>query len=161
MLLDVRTMLQPFFPEWQNNLSVSKQKFRGGAHIFKVSLGRIWRQIAIPANLTLDILAWAILESVDFDNDHLYTFSYRNRFGLRRRIHHPYMDEGPWTSEVLVGDVPIYVGQTMTYLFDFGDNWEFDVTLEKVDPSLEIEGPVVFESHGEPPEQYPVWDDWQ
>ena len=42
----------------------------------------------------------------------------------------------------------------MTYVFDFGDWWEFDVTLERVDPEMLIEEPVVLEQHGEPPSQY-------
>ena len=57
-------------------------------------------------------------------------------------------------SEVLVGSVPLRVGQTMTYVYDFGDWWEFDVTLERVDPDLVIEEAVVLEKHGEPPAQY-------
>ena len=78
---------------------------------------------------------------------------------MEERVYHPYMDEGPWTSEVKVGEVPLSIGQTMTYLFDFGDNWEFDVTLERVDPAdASLVGPVVLESHGEPPDQYRAWD---
>jgi hypothetical protein len=76
-------------------------------------------------------------------------------------VHHPFMDDGPWTSEVLVGDLPLGVGQEMTYLFDFGDNWEFKVTLERIDPpDAAIKAPVVLESQGEPFEQYRRWDDW-
>jgi len=146
--------LQPYFPEWKNNLSVPEWAFREGTHIFKVSLGPIWRRIAIPADQTLDTLASAILDAVEFDHDHLYEFQYQNRFGISERINHPYMDEGPWTSEVLVGDVPLRIGQTMTYVFDFGDWWEFGVTLEHVDPEMVIEDPAVLEKHGEPPAQY-------
>jgi hypothetical protein len=146
--------LQPYFPEWKTNLSVPEWAFREGAHVFKVSLGRIWRRIAIPADQTLDALASAILNAVEFDHDHLYEFTYQNRFGVSERVNHPYMDEGPWTSEVLIGDVPIRFGQTMTFVFDFGDWWEFGVTLERVDPGIVIEGPVVLEKHGEPPDQY-------
>ncbi|TEU12680.1 MAG: plasmid pRiA4b ORF-3 family protein [Anaerolineales bacterium] len=148
--------LQAYFPKWENNLSIPEWAFREGTHIFKVSLGRrIWRRIAIPADQTLDALAWAILNAVEFDHDHLYEFKYQNRFGVLERINHPYMeDEGPWTDEVLIGDVPLRVGQTMTYVFDFGDRWEFGVTLERVDPDMVIEKPVVLEKHGEPPAQY-------
>ena len=46
------------------------------------------------------------------------------------------------------------VRYTGLYVFDFGDWWEFDVTLERVDPGMAIEKPVVLEKHGEPPEQY-------
>jgi hypothetical protein len=146
--------LQSYFPAWENNLSVPEWAFREGTHVFKVSWGQIWRRIAIPAARPLDALASAILRAVEFDHDHLYEFSYQNRFGVSERVNHPYMDEGPWTSEVLVGDVPLRVGQTMTYVFDFGDWWEFDVTLERVDPGMVIEEPVILEKHGEPPSQY-------
>jgi hypothetical protein len=67
------------------------------------------------------------------------------------------MDEGPWTSEILIGDVPLQVGQAMTYVFDFGDWWEFDVTLEQIDPDRTIEGPVVLKEYGESPKQYSHW----
>lgn len=101
----LQPVLQPYFPAWKNNLSVPEWTFRAGTYIFKVSLGRIWRRIAIPGNQTLDALASAILNAVRFDHDHLYEFTYRNRFGVSERVNPPYMDEGPWTSEVLVGDV--------------------------------------------------------
>ena len=150
----LRPALQPYFPAWQKNLSVPEWAFREGTHVFKVSLGRIWRRIALPARLTLDDLASAILNAVRFDSDHLYQFSYRNRFGAKEQVQHPYMDDGPWTEEVSIGDVPLRVGQTMTFLFDFGDMWRFGVTLESVDPEMVIEKPVVLEKHGNPPEQY-------
>ena len=146
--------LQPYFPAWQNNLSIPEWAFREGAHIFKVSLGWMWRRIAIPAGQPLDALASAILNAVKFSHDHLYEFSYQNRFGVVERVNHPEMDERPWTSEVRVGDVPLRVGQTMTYVFDFGDWWEFGVTLERVDPDMAIEKPLVLEQHGKPPSQY-------
>lgn len=152
--------LLPYFPQWQNFLSVPKWEFRKGVHILLVSLGPIWRQIAIPAENSLDTLASTILNAVSFDHDHLYLFSYQNRYGGLERVHHPYMDEGPWTSEVSVGDVPLQIGQTMTFLFDFGDQWEFDVTLEQVDSDMDIKRATILEEHGDPPEQYPTWDDW-
>ena len=151
--------LLPYFPEWRNNLSLSEWKFREGVHIFKVSLGSIWRRIAVPAGLPLDALASAILSSVDFDHDHLYEFTYQNPQGALREVHHPYMSEGPWTSEVLVGEVPLHIGQTMTYLFDFGDEWTFDVTLERVDQGMDSDKVWLLDERGKSPEQYPIWDD--
>ncbi|GAG51238.1 unnamed protein product [marine sediment metagenome] len=61
--------------------------------------------------------------------DHLYLFSYQNRFGVWEEVHHPYMEEGSWTDEVMVGDVPLRVGQRMNYVFDFGD-WRAPSGLE-------------------------------
>jgi hypothetical protein len=48
--------------------------------------------------------------------------------------------------------------QTMTYVFDFGDWWEFDVTLEQIDPDMQIKKAVLLQAHGESPEQYPRWE---
>jgi hypothetical protein len=147
--------LQPYFPEWKTNLSVPEWAFREGAHVFKVTLWEgLWRRIAVPADEPLEELASAILDAVEFDHDHLHTFEYRNRFGTTERINHYYMDEGPWTSEVLVGDTPLNIGQAMTFVFDFGDWWEFEVTLERVDPGMALKKPVVLEAEGEAPEQY-------
>jgi hypothetical protein len=152
--------LQPFFPEWKTHLSVPERIFRNGAHTFQVKLWEgVWRRIAVPAESTLDELARSIQEAFQFDHDHLYMFAYQDRFGITRRINHSFLDDGPWTSEVLVGDTPLKMGHEMTFVFDFGDWWEFAVTLERVDPAMAIQKPVVLEIHGEPPDQYPVWDD--
>jgi len=155
----LQPVVQPYFPEWKKNLAVPERAFREGTYIFKVSLGKmLWRRIAVPARLSLDELASAILNAFEFDHDHLYTFSYKNRFGILEEINHPYMDEGPWTPEVLIGDVSLRVGQTMTYLYDFGDCWEFDVTLERIDPAdASIDTPAVLEARGESPVQYRRW----
>jgi len=155
----LQPVLQPYFVDWKNNLSVSEPVFREGVHIFKVSLGKVWYRIAIPADRTVDDLALAILEAVDFDAEHLYEFSYKNRFGVLGHVNHPYMDDGPWASEMLVGDLQLQVGQKMIFLFDFGDSWKFDIVLEQVDREMDIEEPEILELHGEPPEQYPEWDD--
>jgi hypothetical protein len=108
----------------------------------------------------LDGLASTILEAVEFDQDHLHRFSYQNRFGSEESVYHPYMNEGPWASEMMVGDLSLAVGQAMTFLFDSGDQWEFDVTLERIGPAdASVTDPVILEGHGELPQQYPVWDE--
>jgi hypothetical protein len=105
------------------------------------------------------VLVGAILAAYPFDHDPMYQFFYRNRFGVEERVWHPYMDEGPWTDDVRVGDVPLAVGQSMTYLVDFGDHWEFEVTLERIEPPDEVRRkPTLLDGQGDPPEQYPNWD---
>jgi hypothetical protein len=155
----LQPVFQPYFPAWRDNLSVPAWTFREGLYIFKISLGRgLWRRIAMPGDLTLDELARTILAAFEFDYDHLYEFSYRNRFGAEAHVNHPYMDDGPWASDVRIGDVPLPEGQSMAYLYDFGDQWEFEVTLERVDPAdAEITHPIIVDSRGEAPEQYPRW----
>jgi hypothetical protein len=141
-------------------LVVPASEVRDGVFMFRVSLGKVRRVIAIPADLTLDDLADAILDAVDFDRDHLYEFTYRDRLGRTVTVSHPYCDEGPFTDDVRVGEVPLAPGQSMTFHFDFGDDWMFDVQLERIDPpNKRLKAPRVLERHGKAPEQYPSWED--
>jgi hypothetical protein len=159
----LHTVLQPYLPAWQKNLSPPSHEFRPGTYTFKIGWDQMWRRIAIGAAAMLDELALVILDAVDFDNDHLYQFTLQTRFGTSLEITHPYLqDSAVFTNEVRVGDLPLRVGHMMIFLFDFGDNWEFGVTLEKVDENRKIKRPELLESHGEAPEQYPNWDadDW-
>ena len=160
----LQPQIQPYFPEWQNNLITSQNQFREGIFVFKAALKKtLWRRLAIPADCTLDELSVAILAAYDFDNDHLYEFIYPHRSGIPERTFHPSMDEGPWADEVLIGELPIQRGSSMVYHFDFDDDWRFEVTLEKIDVENEtIKEPTMLEQHGEAPEQYPSYEDgWE
>jgi hypothetical protein len=161
---ELQTHFQPFFPEWENNLVfTSSSEFTEGIYIFKVSLAKAWRRIAISAKLELDCLSDSILDAFDFDSDHLYQFRYKDRFGRSGQVSHPYCEESPSTTEVRVGELPLQPGDKMIFLFDFGDNWEFDVQLEEIQPpNAKIKKPKVMKKYGEAPSQY--WneeDDWE
>ena len=152
--------LQSFFPEWQNNLTFPENEFTDGNYIFKVSLENVWRRIAIHSEMTFEDFANIILESFEFDKDHLYSFYYTNRFGMTTEINCPQTGDEPLTSETRIGEIPIQVGSFIKFLFDFGDNWEFDIFLEKINPvDIKLKVPRIIEEHGEPPSQYPDWDD--
>jgi hypothetical protein len=151
----LQSQLQPFFPEWQTVWTLPGQGFQSGTYTFKVSLGKVWRRIAIPAELNLDDLAMAILDSYQFDADHLYEFSYKDRMGLECRILHPACEEPPFTSEIRVGELSLLPRQAMTFQYDFGDNWKFKVELETITPAAsKLKHSAVLESHGKAPEQY-------
>jgi hypothetical protein len=160
---ELQTHFKPFFPEWKKNLVLTSSEFTEGIYIFKVSLAKAWRRIAIPAQLELDWLSNSILDAFDFDSDHLYQFRYKDRFGRSGQISHPYCEESPSTTEVRVGELPLQPGDKMIFLFDFGDNWEFDVQLEEIQPpNTKIKKPKILETHGKAPSQY--WneeDDWE
>ena len=155
----LQALFQPYFPAWRDNLQMSALGFQDGIYIFRVALGRVWRRIAIPAQDSLDTLSDIILRAFEFDHDHLYKFDYRNRFGSTTSVYHPYMDEGPCTTEVQIGEIPLHPGTSMVYVFDFGDNWQFDVQLERIDPvDPAMRKADIVESHGKAPRQY-HWDD--
>lgn len=148
-------LFQPYFPDWRNNLVLPLPEPRAGVFVFRVSLGKIWRRIAIGSSSHLDNLVSLILRAVHFDCDHLYEFIYRGRFGSEVRVHHPAMDEGPWTNEVRIADLPLAPGQSMKLWYDFGDDWYFDVKLERIEPpGSRIRAPHILESHGKAPKQY-------
>src|SRR5438105_990016 len=149
---DCQSRLQPYFPDWRETLTLSETSMRGGLHVFKVSLGKAWRRIAIPGELTLEALSEAILGAFDFDNDHLHLFRYRNRIGIFEEVKHPYTEESPSTAEVKIGELPLRPGSMLEYLFDFGDNWLFEVRLEKLEPvNPKIRKSVVIERRGQAP----------
>jgi hypothetical protein len=154
---ELQEILQPWFPAWRRNLKHPEVVFRDGTYIFKVSWGRVWRRIAIVGQADLDRLAHVIIDAFEFTADHLYRFSYRNRFGVLVRINHPLLEmPPPLTSEVRIGDLPLRPGEAMTYLYDFGDQWHFDVQLERLDPIDQTLGQArILEVHGEAPVQYP------
>ncbi|MBA3766756.1 MAG: plasmid pRiA4b ORF-3 family protein [Acidobacteria bacterium] len=157
----LQPVLQPYFPEWRKNLSLPEAVMIDSLYIIKVSLdAKTWRRIAIPARLMLDDLSDTILRAFNFDNGHLYEFSYRNRFGATAHIHHPYTEEAPSTDEVAIGEILLRPGASMEYLFDFGDQWRFDVKLEGIDPAdARIKNPKILERHGQAPPQYPNLDE--
>jgi Plasmid pRiA4b ORF-3-like protein len=151
----LQSYLQAFFPDWKHNLCVPKQGFTDGIYIFKVLVYRSWRRIAIPAQKPLSWLAETILDAFDFDYDHLYEFSYKDRFGRTIKICHPYLETPPFADQVQIGDLPLEPGTRMTYLYDFGDNWEFDVQLEAINPpDKKIKKTKILEIHGNAPQQY-------
>jgi hypothetical protein len=157
----LQKFLQPYFPQWQNNLVLNQEKSSEGVYIFKVSLGKPWRRIAIPSHLDLDFLANIILDAFDFDDDHLYMFTCKQRNGASLNINHPYLEEPPFTDEFTVGELPLQQGQTMTFLFDFGDNWQFNLILEEIEaPDPKLTKPKILASQGKAPEQYDYSEDW-
>ena len=156
----LQPIFQPFFPEWKNNLVFPDVQFRDGIHVFKVSIGKIWRRIAIPGKMTLEDLCDAILDAFEFDKDHLYQFTYRTRFGNYIDVTAPQVNESPDTTEVRIGELPLQEGSVMTFLYDFGDNWQFDVKLETINlVDIKPNKPKIIEIHGESFPQYPDWDE--
>lgn len=156
-----QSLLHPYFPEWNNNLIMKEPEFQEGEYIFKVSLYSVWRRIGISGNLELEALSDAILKAFDFDDDHLYQFTYKNQKGISVEVYAPQFDEDPSTTEVRIGEMGLNPGDTFVYLYDFGDQGEFSLILEKIDENnKEISTPVLLESYGESPEQYECDDDY-
>lgn len=153
-------VLQPYFPQWVDNLRLPGAEFRDGVYYFKVSLGEPWRRIAIPAESDLEDLAQCIIRAFDFSGDHLYCFRYPARDGHLLDVGHPYLEEAEVTAdEIAIGKLPLRERQTMKFQYDFGADWRFDVQLEKIDnAAARITKPTIVEWHGKAPKEYD--DEW-
>lgn len=131
--------------------------------VFKVTLAKASRTLSISSGASLDALASVILGAFDFDNDHLYEFSYKDVYGITASISHPYAENenGLFTPDYRVGQMPLYVGMNVTFLFDFGDNWEFLLVVEAIDTKDKpLAKPKVIKSEGTAPKQYSDYDGW-
>jgi len=156
-----QALLQPYFPEWKNNLIITEPEFQAGEHIFKVSINSVWRRISISGDHELEVLSDAILKAFDFDDDHLYQFTYKNRKGVAVEVFAPQLDENFSTTEVRIGNMGLNPGDSLLYIYDYGDQWEFTLILEKINAdNQERSNPIILESFGESPDQYEFEDEF-
>ena len=92
----------------------------------------------------------------------MYEFVYKNRYGITERIVHPYVENDKrFTTDCVVGELPLHKGMELTFHFDFGDNWRFQLVVESIasNDSRCSEPKVIEQQQGNPPEQYPDWDE--
>lgn len=121
-----------------------------------------YRVIAIPENASLYDLGHAILSAFRFDRDHLFGF-YEN---LHRYYHSQegYMltsgvgigNRFPGVKWAKIATVFPEPKKKMLFVYDFGDEWRFIVQAKgRALPVDGVKYPVVIESCGDNPDQYP------
>jgi len=139
------------------------------ALVFRVSLGpETFRDIEIADDVTLYQLAAAIVAAYDFDFDHAFGFYSKltGNFLKSPRQYELFADMGEADAGVEgVERTPATeafarVGSKMLFLFDYGDEWLFQVKLLKRAPrKSKLRQPRLLLSMGEAPVQYPSYDD--
>ncbi|WP_432409233.1 IS1096 element passenger TnpR family protein [Wukongibacter sp. M2B1] len=145
--------------ELEKTLPRGKHELKEGIYTFKVSLNRnTWAKIKMSANHTLNDLHNYIQDAFAFDNDHMYSFFMDGRAWSHDKFTCPMDNEGPYADEVMIGEIGLYKKQRILYLFDFGDEWRFDVEVFDIeDSNIKLLRPQIAERKGEPPEQYPCF----
>ncbi|MDJ0355445.1 plasmid pRiA4b ORF-3 family protein [Paenarthrobacter sp. PH39-S1] len=98
----------------------------------------IWRRVLVPADMPLDQLHSVIQSVFGWLDCHLHNFqtggfrgpSYApvDPDGLSDSFGEPSLDE----STVTVGELLGEVGSKMVYTYDFGDDWEHAIAVEKI-----------------------------
>lgn len=114
---------------------------------FKITLKGIrppiWRRIQVPETYTFWDLHVAIQDAMGWSDSHLHHFETLNpSTGMEEEIGIP-DEEIEWDTEILPGwkqKIADYFSVNNTkseYVYDFGDNWEHRVKLEKILPRQE------------------------
>ncbi len=149
-----------------NSKSLSILKATVSDFLGKKSSKQIYRVISIPTSHTLDKLALAVLDSFDFEMDHMYGFyDNLNNWVSSNEVY--IMEEEDdsqnftgYVTKTTIGEAFEVPKKKMLFLFDYGDEWKFIIELQRVEP---VEGKTklaakVIESKGEAPEQYPDFE---
>lgn len=133
-----------------------------GEFRFRVELPHhgVSRVIAIPAIMTLNDLHRMIQEAFNFDNDHLYYFYLNPRnphngesFGRPEDE----WSESPSADTVTLAQLNLYEGQSLLYVFDLAERWEFSITVVRHLPAETTTKARVVEKTGRSPKQYRSW----
>jgi len=69
-------------------------------------------------------------------------------------------EEGRDVRATTLAELELKKGKKFLYLFDYGDEWRFNIKVDTVNPNADPNRayPVLVESVGDAPEQYPDWD---
>lgn len=142
-------------------------------YILKIKLScynpKIWRLLEISEHATLDDLHEAIQEAFGFYNDHLYSFFMDGKAWHSEAEYTVREPEGEsefaagvarfkgFTDEKKLKDLDLEQGKKFLYIYDFGDNLDFEVGVVGIkEAAKELKSPKVIDSAGKAPDQYKI-----
>ncbi|MEU8264593.1 plasmid pRiA4b ORF-3 family protein [Micromonospora sp. NPDC048999] len=116
------------------SLPPKRKKSDGPAPIYQIKVGLrgarppIWRRLEVPADVSLARLHELIQSAFVWDDSHLHVFE--TAYGSFGR---PDAELGHRAaSRVTLEQVASAAGDKLRYTYDFGDDWEHDIVVEKV-----------------------------
>ena len=141
-------------------------------YILKVALmdaKSIWRKIAIREDQTLDDLHEAIFVAFDRYDEHLYSFytPLQKTKSIRKIYESPeytvpmaidkYRSKN--AKKTTLNALQLKPKQVFYYIFDFGDCWWHEITVDSIQPADKKRYPRIVDFKGESPPQYPDYDE--
>lgn len=88
---------------------------------------KIWRQFVVPAGISLDRLHDVIQIVMGWKDYHLHDFT----IGSKRYTEDPEQKEdGAPEGKYRLVDLVKQKGRTFRYLYDFGDDWQHEITID-------------------------------
>ncbi|MDO9152640.1 MAG: plasmid pRiA4b ORF-3 family protein [Paludibacter sp.] len=98
----------------------------------------VWRRLQVPAQFTFEEFHKVIQIVFEWDNYHLYNFTPQG-WGSAPYIAVPskHDDEAPDLDarKTVLSKLFRIKGQKFTYIYDFGDDWNHQITLEEILPA--------------------------
>jgi Plasmid pRiA4b ORF-3-like protein len=104
----------------------------------------VWRHITVSSSATLADLHTIFQTAMPFNNSHLHQFDVAATMPKGSRKRAPITSYGTPDPEgwmdiederaTTLGDLVATGVKTFTYMYDFGDSWEHEVTIAKVEP---------------------------
>ena len=110
------------------------------------------KTIEVKEDFTIEELHLYIQELVEFENDHLYRFYVEKN---HRRL------SNAVSEETELSEIYPMTGYKLYYLFDFGDEWLFQIKKSRKKQTIEegVKYPRLIQSTGTNPEQYPDYEE--
>ena len=125
----------------------------------------IWRELVVPSNITLELLAFVLIDAMGWEHEHLYQFIGKNNLYYvdSRRMKEEadsfmaffsrsqYQDSEKTTLEMVLQPK----GERLKFEYDFGDSWTHDLWVKGGRDYASGEEPDIrlLKAHGEcPPE---------
>ena len=118
-----------------------------------------YRVIEISGDDTLDRLCDVILYAFDFDRDHLYEFSMSGRLYSDDNFSNTQDYEGQPSTDIKLDQLGLQKGQNFIFHYDFGDDWVFQIHVQKMQDEKARTIAHVTDAKGSV-EQYPDYDEW-
>ncbi len=105
------------------------------SHILKIGLAHIrppiWRRLRVPSDFTLADLHDVIQIAFGWENTHLHEFRVgKHRYGI---LDPDGFDEMADETPVTLGDTVPRKGARVEYIYDFGDFWTHNVSIEAIE----------------------------
>lgn len=103
----------------------------------------IWRRLTLPGDLCLGEVHEVLQAAMGWSDSHLHRFFLDEAWGYRHFVTEEDLDEGEegtLEDDVRLDQILREAGDTLTYIYDFGDGWEHTLRLESVAtlPSTEV-----------------------
>jgi hypothetical protein len=145
-----------FDEEFLSELLLNTKTFQFKIKLRNVTNPMVWRRILVPSFLTFTDFHYVLQIAFGWENAHLFQFSPKG-YGSSPIIKNiDEYDEGDRrnkymeSDETRLFDIFVKEKQKFVYIYDFGDDWTHEITLEKIHPEITIV-PLVKKGQGQSP----------